>query len=79
MDSFRSLISSYGLGVFAADIGVPENTAKQMRKRNSVSSEHWHAWVRGAEARGRKDVTYERLAKIAAAKRLAAPTEGAVA
>lgn len=69
MDSFRALITSYGLSDFAADIGVHENTAKQMRKRDSVAPEYWDAWVQGAEARTWKNITYERLAKIAAAKR----------
>ncbi len=83
MDTFRSLICAYGLGDFASDIGVPVNTAKQMRKRDSVAPEYWDAWVRGAVARDRDDVTYERLAKIAAARRapvtVAAPTAEASA
>jgi hypothetical protein len=69
MDTFRSLINAYGLGDFASDIGVHENTAKQMRKRDSVAPEYWDAWVRGSIVRERGDVTYERLAKIAASRR----------
>lgn len=69
MDTFRDLISNYGLANFAADIDVAENTAKQMRKRNSVPPEYWAAWVAGAVKREKPDVTYERLAKIAAERR----------
>ena len=69
MDTFRDLITAYGLAAFAADVGVLENTAKQMRKRDSVAPEYWDAWVSGARARGRHDITYERLAKIVAARR----------
>lgn len=69
MDTFRDLLASYGLAEFAADVGVLENTAKQMRKRDSVAPEYWDAWVSGARARERHDITYERLAKIAAARR----------
>ncbi|ACA18441.1 hypothetical protein M446_4083 [Methylobacterium sp. 4-46] len=75
MDSFRALIVAYGLSEFAADIGVHENTAKQMRKRDSVAPEYWDAWVRGARVRGVGGVTLERLASIAAQRRVrAAPT-----
>ena len=69
MITFRELIDSYGLPGFAADIGVAENTAKQMRKRNSVAPEYWDAWVKAARRRGRQDITYERLAQIAARRR----------
>jgi hypothetical protein len=69
MDSFRTLIDGYGLHAFAADIGVRENTAKQMRKRNSVDAVYWNDWVAGAMRRGRPGITLERLAGIAARRR----------
>lgn len=69
MDTFRSLIAAYGLGEFAADIGVHENTAKQMRKRDSVAPEYWDAWVSRARERGRVEISLERLARIAARRR----------
>lgn len=70
METFRALIADYGLADFAADIGVNENTAKQMRKRDSVAPEYWDAWVRGAERRGKDSVTYRSLARIAASRRV---------
>jgi hypothetical protein len=69
MESFRALIDAYGLHAFAADIGVREGTAKQMRKRNSVDSVYWNDWVAGAERRGRKNVTLDLLARLAAKRR----------
>lgn len=65
MDSFATLITSYGITEFAEDIGVSLNTAKQMRTRNAVAAEHWDAWVRGAQRRNRLDVTLEKLAELA--------------
>lgn len=72
MDTFRALITAYGLSDFAADIGVHENTAKQMRKRDSVAPEYWDAWVRRAREREKDGITLERLARIAAKRRLTA-------
>jgi hypothetical protein len=41
-NTFRKLIEQLG-GVkpFAAKMGLPPNTAKMMRDRNSVAVEHW--------------------------------------
>lgn len=62
MTDFRSIIETYGFENFAADIGVAPNTAKQMRTRNSVPPGYWPTWVKRAHARGRGDITLERLA-----------------
>lgn len=70
--AFRELINGYGLAAFAADIGVSENTAKQMRTRKSVPSEYWDAWVVGAQKRGRHDITLQLLASFRRERRRAA-------
>jgi hypothetical protein len=51
------------IAAFADDIGVSENTAKQMRTRNRVNAKYWPAMVAGAQVRGIKGVTLEALAK----------------
>ena len=53
METHRQLISLWpSIAAFADDIGVPENTAKQMRTRNSVNGIYWALAAKGAEARG---------------------------
>ncbi|HLP67381.1 MAG TPA: hypothetical protein VK181_07665 [Rhizobium sp.] len=53
---------------FANDLGVAYGTAKAMRRRGSIPSEHWLAVVSGAEARSIPGITLEALAKAAAAR-----------
>lgn len=52
------------VSTFAQAISVSYNTAKAMRRRNSIPAEHWAAVVRGAQAIGRSDITFELLAEI---------------
>lgn len=62
MSTFRTIINQWpSIAEFATDIGVEENTAKQMRTRNSVNAKYWPAMVVGAQRRG-IDVTFESLA-----------------
>ena len=61
MKTFRDIISKWpSVSDFADDIGVEENTAKQMRTRNSVNGKYWLPMVRAAEKRGIK-LTLEQL------------------
>jgi hypothetical protein len=53
---------------FANDIGVAYGTAKAMRRRDSIPSEHWVAVVARASEREITDVTLEALAHAAAAR-----------
>lgn len=72
MDSFATLIDQWpSIAAFASDIGVSDMHARAMRRRNSVPPEYWSAAVDGALQHGIPDVSYERLAKLAAAKRRA--------
>lgn len=72
-DSFRSVISRWpSLADFADDIGVVENTAKQMKKRDSIPHVYWACVVTGAKQRGLKGVTLEALAQLADRRRRAA-------
>lgn len=65
--SFREIIGKWpNLGAFARDIGVTENTAKQMRTRDSVKAEYWGKMVAGARRRRIEGVTLEVLARLKA-------------
>lgn len=64
--TFRELIIAWGLPGFAADISVSENTAKQMRTRNSVHWRHWPAIIEKAPARG-LDIDQSTLMEMAKA------------
>lgn len=62
MTTFRDIINQWpSLADFAADIGVEENTAKQMRTRNSVNARYWIPMVSAARRR-RIKVTMDVLA-----------------
>jgi hypothetical protein len=56
------------ISAFAADIGSEYGTAKAMRKRSSIPSRYWVTVVSKACDRGIAGVTYEVLAKAAAAE-----------
>lgn len=61
MKTFRDIISKWpSISDFAEDIGVEENTAKQMRTRNSVNGKYWTPMVKAAKARG-INLTHEQL------------------
>lgn len=67
---FRGLIKKWGdLDTFAADLGVPVNTAKQMRTRNSVPPRHHVTLIDAARRRGLDGVTERLLLELAAARR----------
>lgn len=59
------------LADFASDIGVEENTAKQMRTRNSVNPVYWPSMMEGARCRKIDGVTFEALTAAYAARRTA--------
>lgn len=61
--SHKHMIDAWpDLTAFAVDIGVSYNTAKQMRRRGSVHSDHWWSMIAGARARGIEGVTWEAIA-----------------
>jgi len=67
----KIIISKWpSIAEFAADIGVPENTAKQMRTRNSINGRYWLAMISGAKRRKISGVTIEALTE--GAKQVAA-------
>ena len=57
------------LSDFAADIGVPYGTAKQMRRRGNIPAEYWRSVVDSAKRRGITHVSLDVLAELAAARR----------
>ena len=63
--SFRSIIAKWpSLAEFARDLGVSENTAKQMRTRDSIGIEHWQNLLASAKRRKIRGVTVEVLARL---------------
>lgn len=68
-ETFRDVIALWpGVGEFADDIGTSYNTAKQMRRRNSIAPEHWPAVAAAAESRGYPEVTVEFLTRLRIAR-----------
>jgi len=60
------------LAEFAEDIGVSENTAKQMRTRDSVRHDYWQCMVDAAKRREIEGVTLEALVDSAPKRGVAA-------
>lgn len=56
------------LSDFAQDLGVMYGTAKAMRRRSSIPSEHWLILVTKARKRGIKGISLEALAAAVARK-----------
>lgn len=56
------------LNDFAADIGVEYGTAKAMRQRSSIPPRYWVTVVTKAYERTIDGITYEVMAKAAAAE-----------
>lgn len=54
------------LSDFAGDLGVAYGTAKAMRRRGSVPSEHWVAMVDAARSRALVEVSLDSLAAAVA-------------
>jgi len=48
---------------FARDIGVPYQTARFMKVRNSIHPRHWRKVVQAAKSRGYRGVTLDGLQK----------------
>lgn len=76
--SFREVIAQWpSLAEFAADIEVKEGTAKLMRFRDSIHSDHWQAVLRAAKVRRIKGVTPELLINLQAEKKVPADSAAA--
>lgn len=63
-ESFRDLIDRFGIGEFAAAIGVTYGAAKQMRRRDSVGPEYWPSIIDASRARGWDDVSADTLLSL---------------
>ena len=73
LESFRAVIACWpSIGDFASDIGVSDNTAKQMRTRNSIPDAYWARAISGAEQRKLRGITLKLFASLAEQKRRAA-------
>ncbi len=77
---FAELIEMWpSIGAFAADVGVPYETANSWKKRNSIPAKNWPEVIAAAGRGGFPDVTFERLAKLARARAKNGATAKAVA
>lgn len=73
LESFRAVIACWPtISDFAGDIGVSDNTAKQMRTRDRIPDAYWARAVAGAEQRKLRGVSLKLLASLAEHKRRAA-------
>lgn len=73
MQSFADIIDLWPTATeLAAELGEKEGTVRQWKNRNSIPADRWPAIVGASARRGFRQVTYEILAAIAAAKKAAA-------
>lgn len=70
MNSFRDVIAAWPrLKDFAADIGVTENYAAQMKHKDMIRAPYFAAVVAAASRRGLDGITLLRLCELAEAKK----------
>jgi hypothetical protein len=66
---FADLIELWpSIGAFAADVGVPYETANSWKKRNSIPAKNWPGVIAAAQKRGFEEITAERLIELARAR-----------
>lgn len=69
MQTFASVIETFGgSAVLARAIGEEEGTVRQWKGRESIPAKCWPKIVRAASQAGKRDITYEKLAELAARK-----------
>jgi hypothetical protein len=69
ISNFNEVIGLWGtVTAFSRDTGIPENLSKSYKARNSLPAHWWKRVVAAAEARGFVQITFEKLAEIAALK-----------
>lgn len=75
--SYKQVIDAWGkdggtvadaLRAFAADIQITDNTAKQMRRRDSIPANYWPRVAAKAASRGISGVSIDLLAELRSAK-----------
>lgn len=70
---FAELIELWpSIGAFAADVGVPYETANSWKKRNSIPAKNWPEVIAAGGRRGFDEITAERLINLARARAEAA-------
>ncbi len=81
MDSVADIFDRLGgVTAVAAMLDSPLGTVSAWKSRDSIPAEHWSKLIGAAVARGVEGVSYEALARIAAARRKpAAEATGAAA
>lgn len=65
------IINRWGVSDLAKDLGIPSKNVRRWVDFDSIPAEWFAAMARAAELRGHADITVERLAEIAEARRLA--------
>lgn len=72
VNSFSDVIDALGgTAKFARAIGMKANTAKMAKARDSIAAEWWKSVADAAAESGRDDISVERLAELAAQRRVA--------
>lgn len=70
--SFAEVIDRLGgPAVYARKVGMERGTAKQARRRNSISADWFSATARAAEQDGHEDINEATLAELAERRRMA--------
>jgi hypothetical protein len=70
VERFASIIDAFGgAGALAQILGLRDSHVRTMRARNSIPVEYWPALITAAADRGVPGVTFETMARLAAAKR----------
>lgn len=73
IDTWPHKAGQSALQAFAADLGIPYNTAAVMKHRNRINPTHWDRLLRKRRARGLKDLDHRALVRIATSRPDAPP------
>lgn len=68
IDTWPRKAGQSALQAFAADLGIPYNTAAVMKHRNRINPVHWDTLLRQRRRRGLRDLDHRALVRIAASR-----------
>lgn len=67
---FEPIIARWGISELASDLSLPAKNVRRWVDQDSIPAEWFVAVARAAETRGFKDISVERLARVAEERRL---------
>lgn len=70
---FKPLIERWKVADMATDLGIPQKNVRRWVDGDSIPADWFSAVVRAAQERGFQDITAEKLAELAEARRIARP------